>query len=130
MSYTFDANIVSDLFKDVNGFRPGSTFYTAWNSGNNDQKQVIWDNLILQLEEKYTEDKKAEAEAIKNFEAKVTLHMELGASSRETALRWIVDAMELSDNDKLYGGGYICYALDLPYSYEKEFNAILEEETV
>ena len=124
MSYTFDANIVSDLFKDVNGFRPGSTFYTAWNSGNDDQKQVIWDNLILQLEEKYNEDKRIEAEETEKFEAQIASAIDAGAGSRETALRWIVEGLDLSDSDKLYGGDYICYTLNLPYSYANEFNSI------
>lgn len=125
MSYTFDANIVSDLFKDVNGFRPGSTFYTTWNSGNNDQKQVIWDNLILQLEEKYNEDKRIEAEETEKFEAQIASAIDAGAGSRETALRWIVEGLDLSDSDKLYGGDYVCYTLNLPYSYANEFNCVL-----
>ena len=125
MSYTFDANIVSDLFKDVNGFRPGSTFYTTWNSGNDDQKQVIWDNLILQLEEKYNEDKRIEAIETEKFEAQIKLAMDLGADSRESALRWIVEELDLSDSDKMYGGDYVCYTLNLPYSYANEFNCVL-----
>lgn len=124
MSYTFDANIVSDLFKDVNGFRPSSTFYTTWNAGNNDQKQVIWDNLILQLEEKYNEDKRIEAEETEKFEARIASAIDAGAGSRETALRWIVEELDLSDSDKMYGGDYICYTLNLPYSYANEFNSI------
>jgi hypothetical protein len=125
MSYTFDANIVSDLFKDVNGFRPGSTFYTTWNSGNNDQKQVIWDNLILQHEEKYNEDKRIEAEETEKFEAQIASAIDAGAGSRETALRWIVEELDLSDSDKMYGGDYVCYTLNLPYSYANEFNGVL-----
>jgi hypothetical protein len=125
MIYTFDANIVSDLYKDVNGHRPSGWFYTTWNSGNDDQKQAMWDNLILQLEERNAEDERAEAKAIENFEAQIKSAMDLGADSRETALRWIVEAMELSDADKMYGGDYICYTLDLPYSYSNEFNCVL-----
>ena len=125
MSYTFDANVVSDLFKDVNGFRPGTTFYIAWNNGNNDQKQVIWDNLILQAEEKYAEDKRIEAKEIEEFEAKVKLAIELGAHDRETAIRWIVEELDLSDADKQYGGDYVCYTLGVPYKYSDEFNSVL-----
>ena len=120
MNYTFDANTVSDLYKDVNGFRPSGWFYTTWNSGNNDQKQAMWDNLIIELEARCTEEKQAEFEAVKMFEAKIASIMELGANSRETALRWIVDSLNLSDADKMYGGDYICYTLGLPYGYVNE----------
>lgn len=125
MSYTFDANIVSDLFKDANGFRPSEAFYTRWNSGNNDQKQAIWDDLILRLEEKHNEDKRIEAIETEKFEAQIASTMTVGACSRETAIRWIVDCLDLSDSDKMYGGDYICYTLNLPYSYANEFNCVL-----
>lgn len=122
MTYTFDDNIVSDLHKDACGFRPSTVFYTAWNNSNDEQKQVIWDNLVARHEEKYNEDKRIEDEAVEQFEAKVKQTIELGADSRETALRWIVDELDLSDNDKLYGGDYICYKLGLPYSYATQFD--------
>lgn len=125
MNYTFDANTVSDLYKDVNGFRPSGWFYTTWNSGNNDQKQAMWDNLILELEARCTEEKQAEIQAAKDFEVRIALTMESGANSRETALRWIVDSLNLSDADKMYGGDYICYTLGVPYDYSNQFNSVL-----
>jgi hypothetical protein len=125
MNYTFDANLISDLYKDVKGFRPSSQFFVLWNTNNDDYRQSVWDNLILESEINYAEEKQAEEAAAKDFEAQIKSAMDLGADSRETALRWIVDSLNLSNADKMYGGDYICYTLGIPYNYSNQFNSVL-----
>ena len=49
MTYTFDADIVSDLHKDAFGRRPSEGFWDRWNSGDDDQKQEMWDDLLVDL---------------------------------------------------------------------------------
>jgi len=130
MTWDFDEGTLSDLHKDARGFRAGEYFWTIWSNGNDRFKQDIWDGLIRELEQRQEEDKAREDEATAKFETRVTMTIAMGAGNRETALRWIFDSMDLTAMDKCYGGSYICFSLGLPYSYEKEFNAVLETETV
>ena len=126
MTYTFDANTVSDLYKDVHGFRPDAMFYTAWNLGDDGQNQVMWDNLITELEVVNKEEQAHEQQAIASFEKHIA-SLESISNSRKQSIRWIVEGLALTDSDKMYGGDYICYKLGLPYSYAKEFDLALQE---
>jgi len=49
-NYTFDENIVSDLYKDAYGHRPGEYFWADWDACNDDAKQHLWDRLVEYLE--------------------------------------------------------------------------------
>ena len=40
---------VSDLHKDTYGFRPDSSFWHNWAAFNPEQKQAVWDNMIVIL---------------------------------------------------------------------------------
>lgn len=69
-------------------------------------------------------DLEREREWVRKFEARIVETIGLGAGNRETALRWIVEGLELTDVDLMYGGDLICFELDLPYSYKAEFDPI------
>ena len=127
MSYTFDDNLVSDLYKDAKGFRPSEVFYNIWNNSSKDEKQAMWETLLDDLDDKFAEDKFQEDVAIKSFENQVRVMLESGATDRTQAIRWIVDSLELTDTDKLYEGEYVCYKLGLPYSYAEQFNGLFEQ---
>ena len=64
------------------------------------------------------DEKAAELAAEARFEGRVVESIQLGAESREDAIRWILQA---EGPDKEYDAGYICYSLGLPYSREAEF---------
>lgn len=123
--YTFDGNIVSDLHKDAYGFRPEPTFWSNWNAASDADKQHIWDRLLQELE--FTMDQQAQEEiaAINAFELEIVNALEVGARSREDAVRWIVQSLDLDDIDLMYGGSAICYRKGLPYKMAAIFdNAI------
>ena len=130
MPGNFDEDTLSDLHKDARGFRAGEYFWAAWVNGNDRCKQDIWDGLLRELDTRQEEEKAREDEATNKFETQVKMTIAMGAGNRETAIRWMIDAMDRSSMDKEYGGSYICFSLGLPYSYSKEFDAILKEETV
>jgi hypothetical protein len=125
--YTFDADIVSDLHKDAYGFRPREGFWNHWNLSTMDEKQAIWDGLLRALEASIKEEEAREAIAVAQFESQVAKNIELGAPSREVAVRWIIDSLNLTEYDRAYGGSYICFELGLPYRMQAEFDAILKE---
>ena len=49
MTYTYDTDILSDLYKDAYGFRPDSSYMKAWLEYPDDFKQTIWDRLLVDL---------------------------------------------------------------------------------
>jgi hypothetical protein len=120
--YTFDEAIVSDLHKDAFGFRPREYFWAEWKNSSDTSKQVIWDDLLDSLERANEWERAEQVRAVKQFEDRIELLMNMGASSRETAIRWIIESMELSETDKCYGGSYICFELGLPYNMAETFN--------
>jgi hypothetical protein len=109
-TYTYDEQIVSDLYKDANGCRPSKWFWQNWNEAGRVRKQVIWDQLILDLEFEQAQRAYETEMHIEAFEKRVAEVMEIGAqgwananfglrSARVIALRWLADAAGLSETD-------------------------------
>ena len=47
--FTYSDELYSDLFKDVNGFRPRGQLWEQWCNKTPTQKQKEWDALVEQL---------------------------------------------------------------------------------
>ena len=75
-------------------------------------------------EEQFARDKAEQEKNVKEFEARITDLISSGAGNRETALRWIMQAENMEDE---HDAGYICYCLNIPYSYQKEFEPLIKE---
>ena len=116
MSYTYSDDLYSDLYKDARGFRPGESGFNYWTSLTPDEKQVQWDSLIREMEQRNQEEEEHQRMCISQFEAQVQHYIGMGAKVRETAIRWILDAEDLVDEDP----DYVCYKFGLPYGYFKE----------
>ena len=89
MEFTYSDDCFSDLFKDVNGFRPRGSLMDDWNDRTPRQKQELWNALCDELEENTKAEKAAEVVAIEKFEARAQDVISLGAGNRKTALSWI-----------------------------------------
>ena len=124
-AYTFDESIVSDLHKDAYGFRPTSGWWDCWNFQNDQGKQTAWNTLLDDLEQSIARERAEQDAAVKRFEDRIELLMNMGASSRETAIRWIIQSMNLSETDEWYGGSYICFELGLPYNMKETFDELM-----
>ncbi len=123
--YTFDENIVSDLHKDARGYRPDAYFWEEWTQCGDDTRQAMWDNLLVELEQAHERQAEEQIAAINAFEFEIATALEVGARSREDAVRWIVQSLDLDDVDLMYGGSAICYRKGLPYKMAAIFdNAI------
>ena len=123
--YTFDENIVSDLHKDARGYRPDAYFWEEWTQCGDDTRQAMWDNLLVELEQANDREAQEQIAAINAFELEIVNALEVGARSREDAVRWIVQSLDLDDVDLMYGGSAICYRKGLPYKMAAIFdNAI------
>lgn len=96
--FTYSDDCFSDLFKDVNGFRPRGSLMDDWNDRTPRQKQELWNALCDELEE----NSKAEAASAKalvaEFETWINSTIELGAGNRESALRWITSESKFQNS--------------------------------
>lgn len=127
MTHTFDESILSDLYKDAHGFRPREGFWSHWNLSTMDEKQQIWDGLCRAVEDEIASERAAEARAVEAFERGIEAAILLGAADRETAIRWVIEGLELDEYDLQYGGSRICFELGLPYSMATVFDPIVKE---
>jgi hypothetical protein len=125
VTYTFDEAIVSDLHKDAFGFRPSEGFWFNWNFASDDAKQTVWDGLIYALNRAMDEQKAAYDAAKSEYEARLAEYISIGAKDRATAIRWLVQSLELTETDKWYGAEYICYTLGLPNQMKSEFEGVI-----
>lgn len=120
--YTFDADIFSDLYKDVHGIRPrGHEFYTA----SDERKQEIWDFTLKCLEQEIKEMDARKERAEEAFAALVVSTMKQGAADEDTAVRWLLEGEGVEP--AYTEGDYVAYCFDLPYSskWVHVFNRVL-----
>ena len=128
MTYTFDVTLISDLHKDARGFRPRDYFWDMWDRADDDLKQSIWDNLCKELDSAIAEEKANQELSLAYFEEQVQNWItNFGAKDRETAVEWFIESLELDETDLRYGGSYICFELELPYSQAAEFDPICKK---
>ena len=124
--FTYDDQTYSDLHKDAYGYRPRND---GWEYLSPVGKQIKWDSLCEALDHRIAEDETAEAAAVERFEARAhDLVAYYGAHDHATAIRWIVEGLNLSSDDlAFYGGEYICYKLGLPYDMQEVFTPACED---
>lgn len=102
--YTYDDNIFSDLYKDVNGFRPrGHEYYDS----DPDAKQAIWDALLLDLDEVNREYEREQKRAEAKFAKAVMTAVKSGAGNLDTAFRWLI-----SNQKPYWAEGYCMMDID------------------
>jgi len=127
MSYSFDENAISDLHKDAYGFRPSVEFSMLWQLSSDDQKQEIWDDLVAIMQRSMEAEEAAEKAAFEAFEGQIQAALLSGAADRETAIRWVVEALDLSEAELTYGGEHVCFLMGIPFSYTQELDAAVAE---
>jgi hypothetical protein len=120
--YTYSEDLYSDFHKEAYGFRPGESTMMLWNEMTPDEKQQEWDNLHRTADQHIKEEAESEQQAIAAFESEISDNLSRGASDRKTAIRWILQANNISEEDmNIYKGEYACHVLGLPFEMAKEF---------
>lgn len=125
MAYTFDENIVSDLHKDVYGYRPTQGWWDCWNYRDNDGKQAAWNTLLDDLKIAMAREAEYEAIALEKFVKRISDTIALGAPDEETAISWILDGEGFDESDYQYGASYASYHFGLAYT--NPFNKMFEK---
>jgi len=127
MNYTYDETIISDLHKDARGFRPSQDWWAMWQDALPAGRQLIWDNLCSELDAEIERERAEQAMALQSFEKQISANLALGAGDRNTAIKWMLQGMNLSVSDLCYGGSYLCFELGLNYSMAAEFDPLCAE---
>jgi hypothetical protein len=119
-----------DLYKEVHGTRSGSRW--VWDKELNVTFEEVRKALDLLEEyavEKFEEDQNAEKEAIESFEKEISKMIELGAGTRDNAIRWFLQAnSDIVEQYTTYGFEEFCWYLNIPTSYSKELQRNYSEE--
>jgi hypothetical protein len=92
MTYTYDADLVSDLHKDCYGFRPSVYYMAEWEEESPAGKQAIWDGLLIDLDRAINREKLETTRSVEIFESMIANSILLGAADRDTAIRWLTQA--------------------------------------
>lgn len=115
----YDERILSDLHKDARGFRPGQTFCDDWKAATVAERNATWSSLIAELQAEQEREAADQRLALARFEALISKTIELGAGSRQAALRWLIEADDQHKNGDqldvgfyLWGQGIYCPALE------------------
>ena len=101
-----------DAYKDAFGFRPRNVAVSHFTAEDFQHEITYLGTEIERNEARRREDEKA---AAVDFEARIGEMIALGAKTRETALRWIMEADECQGDWE-----YLCYKNGLPFDYFKK----------
>ena len=92
---------ISDLFKDVHGFRPGADYMAAWNLKSHEEKTETYNRLCDDLDYELNAERDAKIAAEKTMDEYLSKMMKDHNIDLKTAVRWEEQAME-SNNDYDY----------------------------
>jgi len=120
-AYDYSSELVSDLHKDARGFRPSQDFWDVWKMASDDLRQDMWDDLLVDLKLSMAEEERAQKRAVDTFEASMELIQLTMDLDRDAALVRYVEGLGLSKYDLMYGGEYVCYHCNFPYSMAAMF---------
>lgn len=121
MAYTYDDLLISDLHKDVYGYRPRD-YLVIWRAMSPAMKQKEWDRLCAELEEN---EKREQARALLSYEQwdnHIKSLMTDNNIARGTAIRWDMAAMDCGDDV-----GFYCFKWGLAFSTEDEILDVMKE---
>lgn len=108
--------LISDLHKDVYGFRP-SVNYSTWS----DEKLFAeWDYLAKRVDEIIEQEKKEKAAAWRYWMKTMEVRAKDLNTSLSNVIRWDIEAHDV--NGDL---GFYCWQYDLSYEKEKEVRRLL-----
>ena len=91
-TYTYDVDSFSDLYKEANGFRPGSSYYEWMQVATSEELQKEWNFLCRTADLREQARQQDEAASLELLEIQLTKMMADNKVDRATAIRWLDDA--------------------------------------
>lgn len=108
---------LSDMHKDAYGFRPSPDQWARWNTMNNAQLNAEEASLAEAIGAAIAEEAENEAAATVSFETHIGKLMSDFRIDRATAIRWDLEALDITDDVKVYGMDLYAHEYGLPYRY-------------
>jgi len=123
--------LISDLHKDVHGFRPSTEWLMTFNSHSTQIKNDIWGELCSELSNNIKLEEQQHAAALDAFEARLQGMMDDYAISMADALRWDMDGAGLRF-DELHDQDIEHYLWNQGLSFDDmpKFSEIIKKELV
>jgi len=118
-------DLISDLHKEVYGFRPTQDWWVDWNNSSDSQKEKIWDEYNRVNELQIVEATQREEKNLQDFKSNIAKMMFDHNLTKLDAVRWWIEAEGLNETDLMYGSSYINYSHNLPY--QNDMNEIIDE---
>ena len=112
---------ISDGYKDAHGFRPRHFNFASMSM---EELEKLADRVEQDVRESMEEEEAADARAKADFEAQIESFIANGAADRETAIRWMLDAVGLSDERD---AEYIAFCFGLSYSEAPMFESLFTD---
>ena len=97
-----------DMYKEAHNFRPRGIDTSSWTL---EDFEVEFANLNQVIEREAIQRQESEAQAVVDFEARVSNLMHTG-TNRERVISWLMDAEGANGDFE-----YFCYTQGLPYNY-------------
>jgi hypothetical protein len=110
--YTFDQDIVSDIYKDAYNMRPGDAFWHQWENATDDGKQDIWDNLLEWVRMSALEERHRQIDAEARLEKEIATMCSKYRIRREDAIRDLHDQYDTQGSEE-----WLEYHLGVRYGY-------------
>ena len=104
-TWTFDESIVSDLHKDARGYRPRGDFWSMWKEALPAAKQMIWDNLLDELDSAIEREREETQRALDEFNKWIVLTRSF-TKTEEEALRWMTEDKNFQHSQDIEGWVY------------------------
>ena len=123
--FTFSDELFSDLWKDVNGYRPDADLMNEWNDRTPRQKQELWSALVDELDQQEQDRIDLQNARVASFEKQILQYEGMGDNiTRSDAIRLILEEKGLIYE---YDPEYVAYSMDLPYGvYTEEFSKVIK----
>jgi len=121
MSYTYDNETISDLHKEVYGFRPTRPFFYEWDNSTPQVKQKIWDEYCRIVEINIKEMAVKCEYKLDEFESRIDdvykyMSTDRRCSTDDDAIRIILQAEDFDENDYRYGASHCAYHFGLEFN--------------
>jgi hypothetical protein len=92
-------SLISDAYKDLHNFRPASRNTGEWDDLSLTYLRDWYADLCVQCNDQFDQERAQQEENAVKFENSIEEIIDLGAKNRETAIRWLEDALPDYDND-------------------------------
>lgn len=94
VSYSYDLDYFSDLYKEATGIRPGNYYFEWLEKATAEELQKEWDYLCSEADARDAERLNSEAVKLAELEAYLVKTCADNNVDRATAIRWLDDAYD------------------------------------